>query len=80
MKNSNKYLIGDVSLLDEKDKVALLNQANRNETYEDFTIDVGWASWMEDFTEADDEDIPSEAELDCIEQILRQAWDMRGNA
>ena len=75
LKMESKYVIGDIDLLDEEIRNHLIERAKSNETFKDFQIDIGWESWMDDFTDAEDGEPASESESDVIDNILRQAWE-----
>lgn len=75
-----KYEIGNINLLSEQDRNNLIAEAKRcidnGENYADFAISVGYAEWMDDFTDAaEGESINDEYELAQIDNVLVQAWE-----
>lgn len=66
------YLIGDLNLLDENEKVALINRAKNYDEFERFADETGFEPWMEEFMENPD-DI-SEADKERINSVLKEAF------
>jgi len=51
-------------------------EAKRNGlTQKDWEASIGWADWMDDMTEAQDGEEPTEKEMDNIQRVLNEAWD-----
>lgn len=47
---------------------------NDNE-YKRFEDEIGWQKWMNEYTDAKDGEECTEAEINEINKILKQAWD-----
>lgn len=54
----------------------VLNGGYDSDDYENFTADYGWKEWMNAYTEADDMEVCSEAELKEINEILKEGFRM----
>ena len=54
----------------------VLNGGYDSDDYENFTADYGWKEWMNAYTEADDMEVCSEAELKEINEILKEGFKM----
>lgn len=41
-----------------------------------YVSDAGWESWMEDYTAVEDDEEPSEREMDNIKKVQREIWNV----
>lgn len=69
-------MIGSLALLNEEVQKALVNSARNysaNE-FEQFSADAGYASWMDEFVEDSDAEELTEADVERINSVLREAF------
>ena len=63
--------------MDETTKIQIKEQMkkyNENE-FEQYLSDAGWQEWMKEYTEAEDGEEPTEAELNAIEEEQKRLWE-----
>ena len=60
-------------------KEELIENAKTTSDFEDWKAGIGWADWMEDYTEAGDGEEPTEAEIDSINEVLDTIWKIAKN-
>ena len=71
------YNTGSIDFLSDADRKRLIESASRydKDEFELYVSEAGWQDWLEDFVSEDEEE-PDEKEVETINIVLRQAWDI----
>jgi len=66
-----KFLIAMPECLPEKIQKHLLSEAKRYDTFHSFESELGWEDWMNNYTDAQDDDDLTQSEIETINSVLQ---------
>lgn len=72
----NMIMVASEKFLAEGTKERLMKSATRYEEFDAFVDETGYEDWMDEFVENPEEDMLKESDVNRINKILKEIWDM----